>query len=140
MLCLLNLRIKGSKDTEINSRATPLSHRHYDPTSSPSTAQRRRDVFKAAGLVQDAFKTGKRGFRKLGEDRSKQRGLEDRRTDRMTSKEATTKGPSKHKRPGREAESPIESVEERVVHAKQLQNTGEVHVKGHSVTPPTPPP
>lgn len=62
------------------------------------------------GLVQHSLKTGKRGFRKLGEDKTESpwRGLEDRRTDRMASREAMTKDSNKHSGPSGEAQSCID--------------------------------
>ena len=57
----------------------------------------------------------------------------DRRPDRMTSTEALTKDSNKHTGPSREAERCIDCSGKRLPRAKQLQSTGEVHVKGHSV-------
>lgn len=86
-------------------------------------------------LVHRGLKTGKRGFRILWVDKAESpwRGLDDRRTDRVTSTEAPTKGSDKHTGPGTEAERSIDCLRKRPLQAKQLQSTREVHVKGHCV-------
>lgn len=99
----------GSEDTD--SPAFSLLLPPLSKMTADCNMQQMRSVLLKTGckkLVQGSMKTGGRGFRKLGEDQSKSPG-EAWRTGGLTG-EAGTKGPSKHKRPGSEAESSIDCV------------------------------
>lgn len=152
-------RLRGSKNTVI-CVTQPLTHQHYHPDyhhyhhqrcgswltqNDNVTYSRCVQICAVENRLQNWFRTARKQER---EDSGNWRRInqshpgEAWRTGGLTGWHP--KDPSKHKRPGRGAESSIDFVKKRLAQAKQLQNTGEVHVKGHSVFhrdyTPLPPP